>query len=456
MHIVIVGGGVVGFSLAEQLLADKHQLSLVETDPELCQQLSEKLDLQIVNGSGTSPSVLSQAGLRGADMVLAVTPSNEVNILVCAIAAQYDVKRRIARLRGDEYRSDSGLIDLEQLGITTVIQPEKTLVDHILQYVDTPHALEAANFENGRILMRGYRVTENMEIANKTPREIRETIMPLVVLFSAIVRDGLGMIPDGETKILPGDIVYSLFPRESLERFLKLVGIESKNRKVIITGDSYATVQLAMALDKTDNHVIYVDTNREHAEQVAGQLDHIEVLHGDCTQNDLLRELNVDKASFFIATSEEADYNMLSSLLAKAEGVHEVVATTIELHHGKLFKSIGIDHIVNPRLTTAREIMEIISRGHIGGKFKLSDVEIEAVRFTVDPDSDVAGIRVQKIATKLKKGTIIGIIVREDRLIVPGGDTVIEAGDHVIIITLMKNLPYLSKLFKPHRFLKRS
>lgn len=449
MRIVIVGGGVVGYSLAEHLLKEKHQLSLVESDPELCDQISSKLDLQILNGSGSSPSVLLEAGLDGADMVLAVTPNDEVNMVVCAFAAQYKVGRRIARLRNREFSEEKSAIDLAKIGVTSIIHPENVLVDHIMQFVETPRAVESANFESGKILMRGYRITESMELAGKTPREIRTEIAPHVVLFAAVVRNGAGIIPDGDERIQPGDIVYSLFPRESLERFLELVGVESKSsRKIVITGDSFSTVQLAEALDATDHKVIFVDPDIEHAEKWAPKFNNVEVIHGDCTEHDVLREINVDAASFFIACSDAADYNMLSALLARSEGAHEVIAVSTESHHGKLFTSIGIDHVINPRLTTAREILETISRGHIGAVVRLSDIDIEAVRFNVKPHSYMAGRPIKKMASKLKKGSIVGVVVREDRMILPSGDTVIEAGDHVIMITRHKNLKAISKLFQ--------
>ncbi|MFQ5454550.1 MAG: Trk system potassium transporter TrkA, partial [Candidatus Zixiibacteriota bacterium] len=439
------------------LLKDKHKLSLIEVDANLCQSISEKLDLQVMPGSGSSPAVLKEAGIAEADMVIAVTPNNEVNMVACAIAAQYNVKRRIARLRGKEFAKDSKLIDLNNIGITSVIHPEKVLVDQIFQFVETPHSVESANFEAGRILLRGYKVTDKMPLANKTPKEIREAVAPDIILFSTIVRNRIGMIPDGSMVIEPGDLVYSLFPKESLERFLHLIGHEKKNRKIIITGDSYSTLELANVFDKSDfYHVTLVDPDREHAQQAAAMFNNIEVLQGDCTQNDLLKELNIDKASFFIAVSDSPDYNMLSCLLAKAEGAHEVIATTTDMSHNKLYNSIGIDHIINPRLTTARGILEIISHGHIGAVVKLSDIDIEAVRFNVEPDSDIAGSKVRKIATKLKKGSIIGIIVRENRMILPEGETVIEANDHVIVITSHRNLSTLSKLFKPRRFSKWS
>ena len=458
MRIIIVGGGIVGYSLAEYLLKEKHRLCLVEVDPHLCQTISERLDLQVVNGSGSSPAVLHQAGISGADMVLAVTPSNEVNIVACAIASQHNVKQRIARLRGEEYAEASHLIDIDKVGITSIIHPERVLVDQVLQYVETPHSVQSANFEGGKMLMRGYQVTEKMPLAGKTPREIREQIAPDAVLFAALVRNGIGMIPDGSMKIEPGDTVYALFPRESLERFMGLVGFEKKpSRKIIITGDSYATMVLAQAFEDRDTYqVTFVDPDLKHAEQAAANFNKIEVLHGDCTEDDLLRELYVDRASFFISVSDSPDYNMLAALLAKAEGAHEVIATTTDMRHNKLYNSIGIDHVINPRLTTAREILEIISRGYIGAVVHLSDVDIQAVRFNVDATSEMAGAKVRKAATKLKKGSIIGVIVREGKMILPEGETVIEANDHLIVITHRRNLPTLSRLFKPRGLFKRS
>ncbi len=448
MRIVIVGGGVVGYSLAEHLIKDKHRLSLVEMDPVLCGTISEKLDLQIVCGSGSSPSALLAAGLPEADMVLAVTPSDEVNMVVCAVAAQSAVGKRIARLRNQEFASENAAVDIRKIGITHVIHPEEVLVDHILQYVETPHALESANFERGQILMRGYRVHSEMPIAGHTPAQIRAGMDSGLVLFAAIVRNGKGMIPSGDTPIETGDVLYSLFPRESLEAFRKLVGVESKrSRKIIITGDSYSTIQLARALDKTDHKVTLVDPDPVHANEAAGELDRVQVIQGDCTQEDLLRDINVEAASFLIAASDEADYNMLSALLAKAWGAHEVISITTEWQHERLFRSIGIDHVLNPRLTAARAILEIISSGHIGAAVQLSHVDIEAVRFDAEPDAPFVGQPLAKIARKLK-GAIVGMIVREDQMIIPSGDTTIATGDHVIMIIRNKQHGAISRLFK--------
>jgi trk system potassium uptake protein TrkA len=449
MRIVIVGGGVVGASLAEHLLKDGHDLSLIELDENLSQSVAARLDLQVITGSGSSPSILRTAGIENAELLLAVTPNNEVNLVACSIAAQYNVATRIARLRGGEFSelSQNGGLDLQRLGVTSVIHPEKVLVDQIMQYVETPHAVESANFEDGAILLKGFRITDNMPIAHKSTKQIRKDT-GAQALFAAIVRFGQGVIPDGETVIKPGDILYTLFPRSGSEKFLELVNIEKQqDKKIIITGDSYSTVELGLALDNSENNITLVDPNLKHAREIAGLFKNIETLHGDATKDTLLREINVDKASFFIAVSDEADYNMLSALLAKSIGAEEVIAMSSEWQHDALFRSIGIDHVVNPRLTTARVILEIISRGQIGAVVKLSDVDIEAARFTVDPASKVAGKKVRDVGLKMSKGAIIGVIVRDGRMILPDGDSTILANDHIIIISHHENLDAARKLF---------
>jgi len=330
------------------------------------------------------------------------------------------------------------------------------MAGHIRQLVATPHAAESADFEEGRVLLRGYRVRETMELAGKTLRELRAAIAPTVVLFAAIVRGGVGIIPDGDTRIQADDIVYTLFPRESLDRFLKLVGQSQKHgRRIVITGDSFTLVEMCAAMQQTGHHITVAIANRDLADQIAGSFGHLEVIHGDCTDADLLRSINIDAASFFIAVSDQPDYNMLSGLLAKSEGAHEVIVTSTDTRHERLFRSIGLDHVVNPLLSVAREILDTVSPGQIGAVVKLSDVDIDALRFGVEADSEIAGQPIKQIARKLKKGTIIGVIIRRHSMILPDGETVVEAGDHLIVISRHQNLDAITRLFRPRGFFRR-
>lgn len=449
MRIVIVGGGVVGFSLAEQLRHEHHDVSLVEKEPRICQDVGDRIDIQILCGNGSSPKVLEEAGLKGADMVLAVTPVDELNIIVCGIARQYDVPVRIARIRSNEFRGRDAVIDIAEMGVTLIIDPEQVVVDSIVQYVETPGATDAVNFQNGNILMRGYRVDENMPLVNRPLRDIRKDIPEHPLLFIAAVRQNQGIIPDGDYMIEPADDIFGIFPRTSIDTYLQLF---NKTRKdvdnIIISGDSRTAVQLANALKEIVPHVVLVDPNPEHAKYAADILNNVEIVHGDCTDSSILHEVYVRNAEFFIAAGTETDYNVMSSLLAKAEGAREVIAVAAEVRHDRLFASIGIDHVIHPRLAIAREIMEAIHRGHIGRVVRIRNLDIEALRITAEEASPITGRPLQHIRKKIQKGSIIGAVVRGDEMIIPDGSTVIEPGDQMIVITYSKNVSRLKKLFQ--------
>lgn len=449
MRIVIVGGGVVGYSLAQHLLYEKHVISLIESDPRVADDIAAKMDLQVIAASGSSPSALEEAGIQGADMVIAVTPVDEINILVCSIARQYDVLQRIARLRSREFLMPDRRVSLVDLGVTAFIFPEQVMVDAILQYIETPGATDAVNFENGNILMRGYRARAGMPMVGKSLVEIRSMMAPEKFLVAAVLRGDKGIIPPGEFVIEENDKVFGLFPREAIPAFMDLIDESHPSvKRVILTGNNLSTLELASALENRIPSVTLVDPDLTHAEKMAAKLNKVEVIHGDCTEVDILGELDLDRADFFVASSSEADYNMLSALLAKSEGAREVIAVSTEYRHDKLFHSIGIDHVINPRVTAAREIMQIISRGHIGSVVRLGDAEIEAVRLTVPESSDIAGMPLKKVWRKLRRGALIGIIIRGGAMIIPDGEAVFEPQDHVITIAYTKFLPEIRRLFK--------
>lgn len=449
MKIIIVGGGVVGYSLAEHLEQGHHDISLIEVDTRACQDISERLDIKIICGSGSSPRLLEEAGIKGADMVLAVTPIDELNIIVCAIARQYKVPTRIARIRSSEFRSEDASIDIAEMGVTLVIDPESVVVDSIAQFVETPGATDAANFQNGNVLMRGYTVTEEMSISHKKLREIRKDAQDHPMLFIAAVRGGKSMIPDGDYEIKPGDDIFGIFPRSSLDTYL---GLFNRTRKdvdnVIISGDSLTAILLADTLQKFVPKVVLVDPNAGHARHAADILNNVEIIHGECTDSAILNEVYIRNAKFFIGVALETDYNIMSALLAKAEGAREVIAVSTEGQHDRLFTSIGIDHVIHPRLAIAREILEAINRGEIGRLARIRNLDIEAIRITAGEGSPITGRPLQHVRSKIQKGSIIGTILRGDEMIIPNGSTIIEPGDQMILITYSKDVSRARRLFK--------
>jgi len=450
MRIVIVGGGVVGFSLAEYLRYEHHDIVLIERERAVYERINEKTDIQILLGNGSSPRLLEAAGIKDADMVIAVTPNDELNILVCGIARQYEVETRIARIRSSEFRDGDASIDLSDMGVTRIIDPESVVVDSIVQFIETPGATDAVNFQEGNVLMRGYRVTADMPLVNKSLIEIRRDTEDHPMLFIAALRGSESIIPDGEYVIHEGDDIFGIFHRTSLDAYLRLFNHSSKESKnVIIAGDSLTSLLLAEAVGTVAEKVVLIDRDAEHAEHAANVLNNVEIVHGEATDSSILDEVYVRNADFFIAASKENEYNVLSALLAKAEGAREAMAIITDIKHDRLYSSIGIDHIIHPRLAIAREILESINRGQIGRIVRIRNLDIEAIRITAAENSPITGKPLQHVRSKIQKGSIIGTILRGDEMIIPGGNTIIEPGDQMIVITYTKNVARVRKLFKP-------
>jgi trk system potassium uptake protein TrkA len=230
---------------------------------------------------------------------------------------------------------------------------------------------------------------------------------------------------------------------------MELVGLPvAPVKRVVLTGNNLSTRELAAAIQGTIPSVTLIDPELSDAEKVASELNNVDVLHGDCTVADTLSEADISRADFFVASSNEADYNMLSALLAKTQGARETIAVSTDFQHDMLFHSIGIDHVINPRITAAREIMQIISRGYIGSMVRLAEAEIEAVRYTVPESAEAVGMPLKKVWKKLRSGALIGIIIRDDRMQIPDGDSVIQPEDHVIIVAYTRSLPAVRRLFK--------
>ncbi len=449
MRIIIVGGGVVGFNLAEHLRYEHHDISLIEKDQAIYEQIKDRSDIQILCGKGTSPRLLEAAGIKTADMLIAVTPVDEINILLCSMARQYGVETRIARIRSDEFRDEDTAIELSEMGVTLIIDPESVVVDSILHFVETPGASNAINFQDGNVLMRGYRVVEDMPVVGQPLSEIRRENLEHPLIFVAAIRDGTATIPDGDFVIKAGDEIFGIFPRSSLETYLNLFNRTAKDVKnIIISGASLTAVLLAEALEGMVEKVILIDPDTEHAQMAADRLNNVDIVNGDSTNSGILNEIYIRNADFFIAASKENEENVMSALLAKAEGASEVVAIITDTRHDQLYESIGIDHVIHPRLAIAREILEAIHHGHIGQIVQIRDLNIEAIRITAEENSPITGRPLRHVRSKIQKGSIISTVLRGDKMIIPDGNTVIEPGDQMIVITYSNNVSRVRKLFK--------
>jgi trk system potassium uptake protein TrkA len=449
VNIVIVGAGPVGVSLATYLIKQHHHISIIERDPVLCNDLNTKMDVFVVNGPGTRPSVLESADIRNADMLIAVTPSDDTNLVLCNFARQYGVEKRIARIKSSEYFSPDSPVKLTELGVTHLIETEKEVVKNIMQYIEFPQATQTANFHSDSVYLRGFKVLENMQIANKTLFEIKQFTSLAPMLVVAIIRGNDTVLPTGEIKLLPGDEAIVMMPRESFKGFQKLVNSsDEKVSRVIVYGDSLIAIHLAQELKNLAETVNFIDPNIEHAKKAASVLKGLDVITGNCTNADIFQEIRVQNADFFISVVEDDDDNIMSCLLAKAEGARRVMAVRNDQRHVDLFLSLGVDHIINPQDISTQKIIEDIKAVPIENHLMLKNGGIEVMRFRAGKNSRIIKKPLKDLQGLFKRSIIVGTILRENDVFIPKGDTLINEGDEVFVLYNSESTKYVHRLFK--------
>jgi trk system potassium uptake protein len=450
MKVLIVGAGAVGFNIAKQLSKEGHDISVVEENPELVQMITEKLDVFVVAGNGSSPSVLEAAGARDAHMVLAVTNSDEVNIIVCILANQYGCKIKIARIRNKELTSKNSLFKGNGFCVDHMINPEQILVDSLIKIIETPGATFAIDFPIGDILLRGFRVPKDAPISGKKFSELEGIEYTDSFLIVSIQRNGEMIIPTSETEILPDDDIFVLVAKMGLPYFLPMVNRRADEvKRVIIYRTSQTGIQLAKRLEDSSINVTMIEPEKEKAEKAAAELGDTIVLHGDVTDIDLLKEATIEDTDFFIALSEDAQTNLLTSLLAKKHGAKKTVVLTNEPALVPIINQVNVDVVVNPRLITASAILQHIRRGQILSIAKLGDSEAEAIELIAEEGSEITKKQLNKI--RFPKTCTLGAIVRNGTMLLPKGINAINPGESVIVFTLPDAIEKVQSLFSKKR-----
>ena len=450
MKIIIVGAGAVGFNIANQLSKEGHDISVVEENPELVQKITEKLDVFVVAGNGSSPSVLETAGARDAHMVLAVTNSDEINIIVCILANQYGCKIKIARIRNNELTSKNLLLKGNGFCVDHMINTEQILVDSLIKIIETPGATFAIDFPIGNILLRGFHVPEDAPIAGKRFSELEGIEYTDSFLIVSVQRNGEMIIPTSETEILPDDDIFVLVSKMGLPYFLPMVNRRADEvERVIIYRTSRTGIQLAKRLEDSSINVTMIEPKKEKAEMAAAELEDTIVLHGDATDIDLLKEATIEDADFFIALSEDAQTNLLTSLLAKKHGAKKTIVLTNEPALVPIINQVNVDVVVNPRLITASAILQHVRRGQILSIAKLGDSEAEAIELVAEEGSEIVKKQLNKI--RFPKRSTLGAIVRNGTMLLPKGIKAINPGESVIVFTLPDAIEKVQALFSKKR-----
>ncbi|GAX61280.1 potassium transporter protein [Candidatus Scalindua japonica] len=449
MKILIIGAGAVGFSIAKQLSTEGHDISVVDGNPKLTRKIAEKLDVSIIAGNATSPSVLESAGVQEADMVLAVTTSDEVNIVACILASKYSnngKKIKIARIRNSEFTGSKSIFKNNGFCVDHMINPELIIVETILKILETPGATFAVDFPIGDVVLRGFHVPEDAPLVGLNFSELEDIEYTDSFLIVYIQRNDEMITPSHSTTIMPDDNIFVLISKTGLPYFLPMVNRRADEvEKIIIYKASRTGMLLAERLENSPIAVTIIEPEKDRAVMAAASLRNAVVLHGDATEIDVLKDAAVEITDIFIALSENEQTNLLTSLLAKKNGTKKTIVLTNEPELVHIINQVDVDVVVNPRLVTANEILQHVRRGQILSIAKLGDSEAEAIELIAEEGSEVVKKPLQKI--RFPKNTILGAIVRNNTMLLPKGIEAINPGESVVVFTLPDDIERVQALF---------
>ncbi len=451
MKIIILGAGQVGSSVAYNLASEANDITVVDTDARVLQDLQDRLDLRTVVGRASYPEVLARAGAEDADMVLAVTNSDETNMVACQVAyTLFHTPTKIARVRAQEYLQHHRLFSQEALPIDVIISPEQLVCDYIQRLIEHPGALQVLDFAGGRVRLVAVRAYYGGPLVGHELRELSEHIPGIQARVAAIFRRGRPIMPEGHTVIEADDEVFFIAARENIRAVMReLRRLDKPFKKVILAGGGNIGMRLAKALEH-DYQVKIIEHDLRRAQAISEQLDRAIVLHGDAADEELLQEENIDNTDVFCALTNDEEANILSSMLARRLGARKVMSLINRPAYVELVESDIIDIAISPQQATIGTLLTHVRRGDVVVVHSLRRGAAEAIEAIAHGDrmtSKVVGRQVEEI--KLPPGTTIGAIVRGDQVIIAHHDTVIEPEDHVILfLTDKKRVAEVERLFQ--------
>ncbi len=451
MKIIILGAGQVGGSVAESLVSEQNDITVVDVEPTRLRALQDRLDLRTVTGSASHPSVLMEAGIDDADLLIAVTQSDETNLVACKLAARmFNVPRRIARIRATDFLDDPKVLGPDGFDVDVSICPEQVLTDYIAKLVEFPEALQVLDFAGGQVSLVAVRAYQGGPMVGRPVKEIRGHIPNIDTRIVAIFRRDGAVLPDGDTVIEDGDEVFCLAASDNIRQVMKeLRRMDQPVKRVMIAGGGNIGLRLARALE-ADYSVRLIEHNKRRCEMLAAKLNRALVLNGDATDEELLGQENIAEMDLFVAVTNDDENNIMSCLLAKKMGARRVVALINRRSYDDLLQSGQIDIAISPAQATIGKLLAHVRRGDVVAVHSLRRGAAEALEAVVHGDREscrLTGRRVEEI--ELPAGATIGAVVRGGDVLMAHHDTRIEAEDHVIVfVTDKKTLPRVEKLFQ--------
>ncbi|MBN1238679.1 MAG: Trk system potassium transporter TrkA [Gammaproteobacteria bacterium] len=436
MRILILGAGQVGTTVAYSLAREEaNEVTIVDRNPEVLRELQDRLDVRTVVGNAAYPDVLERAGARDADMMIALTDSDEINMIACQIVyTLFRTPTKIARIRAGEYMRHAELFGADCIPVDVTVSPESLVTEYIEQLIHFPGALQVLEFADGRVRLVAARAHEGGALVGRALRELPKHVPNVESRVVAIYRGGRGIIPDGDTVVEEGDEVFFIAARKDIRTVLsEMRRLDEPVRRVVIAGGGNIGFRLAQALEATNN-VKVIERGFERAREISEQLNKAIVLHGDAADEELLLEENIDSADVFVAVTNAEEANILSAMLAKRLGAHKVMALINKPAYAELVEAGTIDIAISPQQITLGTLLAHVRRGDVVKVHSLRRGAAEAIEAVAHGDSRESKVVGRAIADiRLPRGAVISAIVRGDRLVIAHHDTVIEADDHVIL-----------------------
>jgi len=452
MKILILGAGQVGSTAAFSLAREEaNEVTIVDKNPDVLRELQDRLDVRTVVGNASYPDVIERAGGRDADIIIALTNSDAINMVACQIAfTLFRTPTRIARIRARELMSREQLFGPDGIPVDVAISPSSLVTNYIEQLIRFPGALQVLDFADGRVRLVATRAGGGGALVGHPLRELSEHIPNVESRVVAIFRGGRGIIPDGDTVVEEDDEVFFIAARKDIRTVLReMRKLDDPVRKVVIAGGGNIGLDLARALEGT-NQVKVIERDWTRARQISEQLSRAVVLHGDSADEELLLEENIDSADVFVAVTNAEEANILSAMLAKRLGARKVMALINKIAYAELVESGTIDVAISPQQITLGTLLAHVRRGDVVKVHSLrrgAAEAIEAVAHGNARESRVVGRLIDEI--QLPRGATISAIVRGDEVLMAHHDTQIKADDHVILfIADRRQIDEVERLFE--------
>lgn len=452
MKVIICGAGQVGWQIARHLSGERNDVTIVDSNADLVRRATDTLDVQGVAGFASYPDVLDRAGARDADMIIAATYSDEVNMVTCQVAhSVFGINRKIARLRSQSYLDAiySDLYRRDHLPIDVVISPEREVAAAALQRLSAPAAFDTEVFMDGHAQLLGISLDEDCPVLNTPLRQLTDLFSTLRAVVVGVRREGRLFAPEPKDQLFACDDAYLFVHRDDISRTMEVFGKTSSTQdRVVLVGGGNVGLSVAHTLETRAKRVRakVIEKNRDIAERAAEALERTIVLHGDGLDAALLAEAGIDRADAMLAITDDDKTNMLACVRAKAEGCPYVIALINDPTLVPMMQPLGIDAYINPRATTVSSILRHIRHGRVRSVYSIGDAEAEVIEAEVLSTSPIAGKMISQI--DFPEGALLGAVRKGDKVIRPMGDTRIEEGDMIAVFVMAKDVAQLEQLMQ--------